>query len=114
MAYSPKTWALADPITDTDLNRIEAGIAAATETMTAGVGQVTGLTTDTRVTSGPISFGQTFTSAPYVVATVIDEMPDNCTLSIDPASITTDHFHVIAHRIGGTTTMDFNWIALGA
>ena len=114
MAYSPKTWSTADPITDTDLNRIETGIAGIATTMAAGLGQATGLTDDARVTSGPISFGKTFVSAPYVVATVIDEMPDNCSLTIDPASITTTHFHVIAHRLGMTTTMDFNWIALGA
>lgn len=30
MSYSPKTWNLADPITPTDMNRIETGIADAT------------------------------------------------------------------------------------
>ena len=31
MPYSPKTWALSDPITATDLNRIEEGIATVTD-----------------------------------------------------------------------------------
>jgi hypothetical protein len=45
MPYSPKTWVLGNPITDTDLNRIETGIDDVTDDFEAHIADDTGWVT---------------------------------------------------------------------
>jgi hypothetical protein len=94
---------------------LDGTLSAATVTagnIDCGTDQITGLTNDSRVTSGAISFHKTFSSAPNVIVSLLEAMPENCAISVEPSTVTTEHFHVIGHRLGATTTIDFSWIAI--
>jgi hypothetical protein len=113
MAYNPKTWSLTDPITDTDLNHIETGIADVVADVAAlpikcGTHTFTG-TVNTGYTTA-ITFSTPFGSTPVVTATPQNEVDPQFS-SVCVSAVSTTGFNLRFYRTDATRSTTVGWIA---
>ena len=112
MAYSPKTWALTDPITPTDLNRIETGIDALDTRTQAGIATSPATTAGGTATI-TITFPNTFSSNPAVTALPASSTPQSCVVTLYSISTTTAVLKLYT-SIAYASGVGIHWIAVGS